>query len=178
MSLALRGLLLRKSWGIAAGRMTLASDAPKPWNYIWQPGPYPVTKEAREAAARKYGMIPEDYEPFPDDGINSLGDYPKLKPSSADSRSGQIDWDFPDLKRNFNEPMDKDFDMYMEVGYDNTTRKRYTDVQFTMITLACAVSFFLPWFILSKVTTYPPVAEKQLCDDAAIKHYSFNIKEG
>ena len=30
---------------------------PKPWNYLWKPGPYPVTQEAREAAARKYVSI-------------------------------------------------------------------------------------------------------------------------
>ena len=27
---------------------------PKPWNYLWKPGPYPVTQEARDAAAKKY----------------------------------------------------------------------------------------------------------------------------
>ena len=26
----------------------------RPWNYLWQPAPYPETKEEREAAARKY----------------------------------------------------------------------------------------------------------------------------
>ena len=26
----------------------------RPWNYLWQPAPYPQTKEEREAAARKY----------------------------------------------------------------------------------------------------------------------------
>lgn len=27
---------------------------PLPWNYIWQPGPYPTTPEAKAAAAKKY----------------------------------------------------------------------------------------------------------------------------
>ena len=32
------------------------------------PGPYPKTPEERAAAAKKYNMRVEDYEPYPDDG--------------------------------------------------------------------------------------------------------------
>jgi len=32
------------------------------------PGPYPKTPEERAAAAKKYNMTLEDYQPFPDDG--------------------------------------------------------------------------------------------------------------
>ena len=51
------------------------------WNYEWSPGPYPRTKEERLAAAKKYNLQPEDYEPFPEDGYlgMGLGDYPKLQ---------------------------------------------------------------------------------------------------
>ena len=28
---------------------------PKPWNYLWQPGPYPKTEEERVKAAKKVG---------------------------------------------------------------------------------------------------------------------------
>lgn len=38
-------------------------------------------------------MIPEDYEPYPDDGYHSLGDYPNIKNfQDATVRSGQINW--------------------------------------------------------------------------------------
>merc|ERR1712038_1515285 len=78
----------------------------KPWNYLWKPGPYPQTEEERLAAAKKYGMIPEDYKPYPIDGTwnenglgtQGLGDYPLLGKSSQDSRSGHVNWDDPDLK--------------------------------------------------------------------------------
>lgn len=33
------------------------------------PGPYPKTPEERAAAAKKYNMRVEDYEPYPDDGM-------------------------------------------------------------------------------------------------------------
>ncbi|XP_050564030.1 NADH dehydrogenase [ubiquinone] 1 beta subcomplex subunit 8, mitochondrial-like [Cygnus atratus] len=42
------------------------------------PGPYPRTPEERAAAAKKYNMRVEDYQPYPDDGLG-YGDYPMLQ---------------------------------------------------------------------------------------------------
>merc|ERR1711981_1508257 len=62
----------------------------KPWNYLWKPGPYPETEEERLAAAKKYGLIPEDYEPYPNDGQwneaigpHGLGDYLPISVNSG-----------------------------------------------------------------------------------------------
>lgn len=74
------------------------------WNKDWKPGPYPVTQEERAAAARKYGLRLEDYEPYPDDGTG-YGDYPKLPVVSAESRDPYINWDHPEHRRNFGEPV-------------------------------------------------------------------------
>ena len=74
------------------------------WNKDWKPGPFPRTQQEREAAAKKYGMRVEDYEPYPDDGMG-YGDYPKLQHDSPDSRDGYQDWDIPEYKRNFGEPV-------------------------------------------------------------------------
>jgi len=68
------------------------------------PGPYPKTPEERAAAAKKYGLRVEDYEPYPDDGTG-FGDYPKLPLVSAEARDPYEDYDLPSLKRNFNEPV-------------------------------------------------------------------------
>lgn len=38
------------------------------WNADFKPGPYPVTEEQRLAAAKRYGVLPEEYKPYPDDG--------------------------------------------------------------------------------------------------------------
>jgi NADH dehydrogenase (ubiquinone) 1 beta subcomplex subunit 8 len=32
------------------------------WNKDFKPGPYPRTPEEREAAAKKYGLLPEEYQ--------------------------------------------------------------------------------------------------------------------
>ena len=74
------------------------------WNRDWMPGPYPKTQEEREAAAKKYGLRVEDYEPYPDDGFG-YGDYPKLPRVSGEARSPYEIYDMPSLKRNFNEPV-------------------------------------------------------------------------
>ena len=57
-------------------------------------------------------MLPEDYRPIPDDGVSSFGDYPDIKPTSYDSRPGLADWDQPEFRRNFNEPMRIDFEFH------------------------------------------------------------------
>jgi hypothetical protein len=72
------------------------------WNKDWKPGPYPKTEAERIAAAKKYGLLPQDYEPYPDDGTG-YGDYPKLPIISADMRDPFYEWDYPDQKRNYGE---------------------------------------------------------------------------
>ncbi len=47
------------------------------------------------------------------------GDYPDLKPSSADSRDGNIYWDIPEYRRNFGEPLHHDFDFQQETRFVN-----------------------------------------------------------
>lgn len=73
------------------------------WNYQYKPGPYPKTPEERAAAAKKYGMTVEEYQPFPESMC--YGDYPRLPDIGADSKDPHYPWDIPDLKRNFNEPV-------------------------------------------------------------------------
>ena len=68
------------------------------------PGPYPETQAQREAAAKKYGMNVEDYEPYPDDGTG-YGDYPKLPDIGNDSKDLYEDYDIPEMRRNFGEPV-------------------------------------------------------------------------
>jgi len=76
------------------------------WNRDWMPGPYPKTLEERAEAAKKYNMRLEDYEPFPDDGMG-YGDYPKLPVVSAAARDPYEDYDIPEQRRNYNEPVNE-----------------------------------------------------------------------
>jgi NADH dehydrogenase (ubiquinone) 1 beta subcomplex subunit 8 len=74
------------------------------WNKDWKPGPFPQTAEERERAAKKYGLRPEDYKPFPDDGTGH-GDYPMLPEIAEASRNPFDDYDIPNMKRNYGEPV-------------------------------------------------------------------------
>lgn len=66
------------------------------------PAPYPRTEKERAASAQKYGIPLEEYKPIPDDG-EGAGDYPDFKAISGDSKDPFYPWDFPEVKRNFNE---------------------------------------------------------------------------
>jgi len=83
------------------------------WNKDWRPGPYPHTEEEKRAAAKKYGMLREDYEPYPDDGFG-YGDYPKLPIVSSDERDSNEAYTQDHLKRNWGEPLHVDADLYGE----------------------------------------------------------------
>jgi NADH dehydrogenase (ubiquinone) 1 beta subcomplex subunit 8 len=74
------------------------------WNKDWKPGPFPKTAEERAAAAKRYGLRVEDYDVYANDGMG-YGDYPKLPFASGDSRDPYEDWDIPEQKRNYGEPV-------------------------------------------------------------------------
>lgn len=73
-------------------------------------GPWPATPEDRIRAARKYNLIPEDYEPYEED--LGFGDYPKL-PDIGDFNKNRYD-DFDDIfySRHHGEPPHLFFDLY------------------------------------------------------------------
>lgn len=73
-------------------------------------GPWPRTKEERERAARKYNLIPEDYEPH--DENDAYGDYPKLKAIGAFNRDKYDDYDDPVDMRFYGEVFHVDYDLY------------------------------------------------------------------
>ncbi|CAL1271901.1 unnamed protein product [Larinioides sclopetarius] len=87
----------------------------KAWNKDWKPGPYPRTKEERIAAAKKYKMLPEDYEPYPEE--EGYGDYPMFKKFHMESRHPFEAYDYPELKRNYGEPIPKQFPYSGQVHY-------------------------------------------------------------
>ena len=76
------------------------------WNKDWKPGPYPRTPKERAAAAKKYGLRVEDYEPYPDDGFG-YGDYPKLPRISDEAKDPYLPYDTPHNRRFFGEPVSK-----------------------------------------------------------------------
>lgn len=95
------------------------------WNKDFKPALYPETQKEREAAAKKYGIPIEEYEVYPNDG-EGFGDYPKLKNESVELRDPYYAWDYPEHKRNFNDVIHAEIDMYSEDRY-NTSKKNILD---------------------------------------------------
>ncbi|XP_028825676.1 NADH dehydrogenase [ubiquinone] 1 beta subcomplex subunit 8, mitochondrial [Denticeps clupeoides] len=123
------------------------------------PGPYPKTPEERAAAAKKYNMRVEDYEPYPDDG-QGFGDYPKLPNRAQQERDPWYQWDHPDLRRNWGEPIHWDFDMYIRNRVD--TSPSVVDWNTMCKYLLGFVGVMLALFYLGdKFPAYQPVAPKQ-----------------
>lgn len=74
------------------------------WNKDYKPAPFPQTDAERAAAAKKYNLLPEEYKPYADTGMG-YGDYPQLPDKPTESRDPYYPYDYPELKRNFNEPV-------------------------------------------------------------------------
>lgn len=75
------------------------------WNKDYKPGPYPKTDKEREAAAKKYYLLPEEYKPYADNGLG-YGDYPKVGGGlGIENKDSYYPYDYPEHKRNLNEPV-------------------------------------------------------------------------
>lgn len=83
------------------------------WNKDFKPALYPETQKEREASAKKYGIPIEQYEVYPNDG-EGYGDYPKLKDESVDQRDPYYTWDYPEHRRNFQDVIHAEIDLYSE----------------------------------------------------------------
>ncbi|CAF0708659.1 unnamed protein product [Brachionus calyciflorus] len=130
----------------------------------FKPGPYPETEAERRAAAKKYGLKPEDYQPYPNDGFG-YGDYPNLGRISTDMKSDWGDYDDPYLKRNFGEPI-------------VVTQEQLTAEKVTLRPQRVSFSNIIFWFLFGSVTyiglhylmwdykCYIPLAPKQYPRDA------------
>jgi len=164
--LARKALLLQRltQTPLHRGSRACMSNLPAPWNYLWKPGPYPKTEAERVAAAKKYGMLPEDYKPFPNEG-EGLGDYPDLGRCSGAERPGNMWWDDEDLKTNAGQPLHYNLFWTREPFIDDTiTEKRSPnqtpELRFlvSMAILSFCVSLvYLTW----DWRIYAPVSEPQ-----------------
>lgn len=89
------------------------------------PGKYPVTAEDWIKSARKYGIPIEEYEPYPDDGWQSVGDYPKFDPVHALSRDAWHDWQNPNYMTDWGHVMHVEEQDLLGNTFDNITPTLY-----------------------------------------------------
>ena len=149
------------------------------FNALWFSVHVSIYITERLAAAKKYGLIPEDYKPYPPDafwnehvGPQGLGDYPMLQKSSQDSRSGHINWDDPDLKRNFGEPLQYNYYLNQETKHDDTTRPRYPLWQTLLCFLGTFAFFASPYYFMRNYPLHPPTTKAQLPKPGTV-YYTF-----
>lgn len=99
------------------------------WNKDYKPAPYPQTQKEREAAAKKYDIPVEKYQVYDDDGTG-YGDYPKLEDKSLELKDPFYPYDYPEHRRNFNEPLHAQHDLYSEDRYNTGDIKLLAEFRF------------------------------------------------
>ncbi|KAE8751329.1 hypothetical protein FOCC_FOCC001900 [Frankliniella occidentalis] len=109
----LRQLVSRKGLPIKPALLYNSSRSAARVLTDYMPAPYPKTEKERLEAAKKYGLLPEEYEPIPDDGFGR-GDYPRLPDIGADSKDPWYPWDLPEYRKNYGEVWHIDSDMLGE----------------------------------------------------------------
>ncbi|XP_026887345.2 NADH dehydrogenase [ubiquinone] 1 beta subcomplex subunit 8, mitochondrial [Electrophorus electricus] len=152
-----RALVNRKGQGIY--KMITGSRAASGVHKDMLPGSYPKTAEERAAAAKKYNLTPQDYQPYPDNGMG-LGDYPMLPDKSQQENDPWYQWDQQDLRRNWGEPVHWDFDMFTRNRVDTSpTPVDWPTMSKSLLGFLCLM---LLMFGLGEVfPAYQPVAPKQ-----------------
>lgn len=99
----------------------------------WQPGPYPKTEAERLAAAKKYNLLPEEYEAYdPEKWEFSYGDYPLLPNICQDDKDPYYAWDYPAWKYNYGEVIHVNEELYQ---FDRLTLRPVTDIPFKEVVL-------------------------------------------
>ena len=174
-SLSRFGLLLSRSIHTSrALRITATGQRCAYWNKDWMPGPYPRTVAERAAAAKKYGLRPEDYEPYPDE--DGYGDYPKLPAIGDDSKDYYNNYDMPIYKRNFGEPMHKDFDLYTEDKFNPTMALPMSLEKMAGIFLLFMATLVTIYRLSDNFMVYQPCMPKQMVKQGNT-HYTFETVE-
>jgi len=153
------------------------------WNHDWRPAPYPTTPEQRAAAAKKYGLLLEDYEPLPDD-FGGFGDYPKLPDVGDYAKDPYYDYDNVDFRRDFGQPIHINYDCYHENGFEpQSLQKGYFPKGQTYKSMAikfCVLYFGFLLFmeLTSNIVADYPIMPKQYPSDVyckGMKHYTFEL---
>ncbi|CAL7949377.1 unnamed protein product [Xylocopa violacea] len=137
------------------------------------PDAFPKTKEEKEKAAAKYGMHPVEYKPMPSDQ-RYCGDYPDLPWIGSEARDPFYPWDFPHLRRNYEEPVHMQYDIMTEDRYEFGVRQHVSDLQGALIYWGIIGALAVLYSISGD--TSQPLMEKQY-PYSDRKHYTFNLIE-
>lgn len=120
-----------------------------------------MTPELRARLAAKYNMRPEDY--IPRDDIGYMGDYPKLPYEGVAERDPWYDWDMPELRRNWGEPVPyfiDELDLYSPLDRTPLMHDRFRQWKFWIylvlgIGILCIPGAYFPYFNPLAPKQYP-----------------------
>ena len=132
------------------------------------PGIFPETEEERLKAAEKYGMHPAEYKPLPNDETG-CGDYPDLPWECVEARDPYYPWDFPAMRKNYEEPLHYQFDLLGPDRFPYGVRQFMDPFKCSIIFVVFFVSSY--YIIMMFGNTRPLQAEKQYPGKGI--HYTF-----
>ncbi|XP_055309412.1 NADH dehydrogenase [ubiquinone] 1 beta subcomplex subunit 8, mitochondrial [Sitodiplosis mosellana] len=145
------------------------------WNKDFKPAPYPETEEERRAAAKKYGLLPEEYKPYPPD--LPYGDYPHLEDKPIEQKDVYYPYDHPEYRRNFQEPVHAEIDFYDETRAGLPGPLRVPIWEMWLWFLGCIGGTLALYWWLEDKKMFRPAMPKQLPRDSGKnyggKHYTF-----
>jgi len=128
----------------------------------FQPGPYPKTKEEREAAAKKYNLLPEEYEAYdPEIYDQGFGDYPKLPNITYNMKDPYYAWQYMPNYADYNHPIhifsrNMGFERINLGDYDENIPLLDTFIMWVgLISWVCFAVYFVPT-VLPTNTTFKP----------------------
>ncbi|XP_055607942.1 NADH dehydrogenase [ubiquinone] 1 beta subcomplex subunit 8, mitochondrial-like [Uranotaenia lowii] len=153
--------------------LALAARQAHGWNKDFKPAPFPQTEKEREAAARKYGLHPSEYQPLADDGTG-IGDYPKLPDVPVEARDPYYPYDFPELKRNLHDTLHAETPLWSEDRYGAAEPSRFPMRTYWLAFLGVMTGCFVFYYWLEDYKMFRPVLAKQYPRDG--KHYTFDEK--
>ncbi|XP_043673801.1 NADH dehydrogenase [ubiquinone] 1 beta subcomplex subunit 8, mitochondrial isoform X1 [Vespula pensylvanica] len=144
----------------------------KPYLYKWRAKKeVPKTSEEIEAAAKKYNLHPREYKTYDEDGFG-FGDYPKLPYIGNEAKDPYYPWDFPALKRNFNEAIHIEADQIGEDRYAAGVRTPISGVGTVAMFLSVVTVFGSLYWIFRYYPWFQPVMQKQY-PKPGVTHYTF-----
>ncbi|XP_050084138.1 NADH dehydrogenase [ubiquinone] 1 beta subcomplex subunit 8, mitochondrial [Anopheles aquasalis] len=145
------------------------------WNKDFKPGKFPETEKERELAAKKYGLAPAEYQPYPDDGLG-YGDYPKLPDTPVEARDPYYPYDFPELKRNLHDTLHAETDFWSEDRFGTSDPLRYSMKTYWLAFLGVMTGCFALYYWLEDYKMFRPVLAKQYPYEGK-QHYTFDAKK-
>eukprot|EP00091_Calanus_sinicus_P006660 TRINITY_DN17373_c0_g1_i1.p1 TRINITY_DN17373_c0_g1~~TRINITY_DN17373_c0_g1_i1.p1 ORF type:complete len:125 (-),score=34.99 TRINITY_DN17373_c0_g1_i1:43-417(-) len=124
-------------------------------------------------------MLVEDYNPYEDPDVLA-GDYPMLPVEPMAERNALYDWDYPEMRRNYGEPLQEEWWKYHENRVTPNTNFRVTRGYMYRCQLAWLITILISVYLtegsagIPKVTQ--PVLDQQLVTDG-VTHYTFDVPE-